>query len=201
MSTKADQALKEQTSTPTQTGPQSKCSPAPQSQTYNQIAATHIDKLSKINEQIPKLLTYFAAAISQLTNNPVETSAQKDQPDTRQAREQALWMQTVFVGLSIHQIREALLTQISDLERYGVIPATQARYTAQQNSKNAPQHDPEASVKNGGYGDFDVGVLNARAASGHVGAEDVLDRVKAIVEELQKRDEGGKDGEEMVVDG
>ncbi|KAH5531670.1 mediator of RNA polymerase II transcription subunit 11 [Parastagonospora nodorum] len=201
MSTEADQTIKEQTSTPAQSGLQSKSSPAQQSQTYNQIAATHIDKLSKINEQIPKLLTYFAAAISQLTNNPVETPAQKDQPDTRQAREQALWMQTVFVGLSINQIREALLTQISDLERYGVIPATQAKYTAQQIGKNAPQHDPEASVKNGGYGDFDVGVLNARAASGQAGGEDVLDRVKAIVEELKKRDEGEEDGEKMAVDG
>jgi hypothetical protein len=201
---KADQlpqAIKEQTATPTQNGTHTKSSPAQQSQTYNQIAATHIDTLSRINEQLPKLLTYFAAAISQLTNNPVETPAQKDQPDTPQSRQQALWMQTMFVGLSIHQIREELVNQINDLERYGVIPATHPKYTPQQIGKVAPPHDPQASVTNGGYGDFDVGVLNARAASGHVGGEHVLDRIRTIVEDLKKRSEDDKSGEEMVVDG
>lgn len=56
-------------------------------------------------------------------------------------------------------------------------------------------------MTNGGYGDFDVGVLNARAASGHVGGEDVLDRIKAMVEDLKKRSEVEADGEEMAVDG
>jgi hypothetical protein len=63
--------VKEQQATPGQNDNQAK------SQTYNQIAADHIDTLSIINEQLPKLLAYSAAAISQLTNNPVETSAQK----------------------------------------------------------------------------------------------------------------------------
>jgi hypothetical protein len=204
MSTEADQqgqTIKEQTTTPGQNGTQTKTSPAQQSQTYNQIAANHIDVLSKINEQLPKLLTYFAAAISQLTNNPVETPGQKDQPDTPQARQQALWMQTMFVGLSIHQIREELVSQINDLERYGVIPAAHPKYTPQQIGDNAPPHDPQKSVTNGGYGDFDVGVLNARAASGHVGGDDVLDRIRNMVEELKKRSEGEADGEQMAVDG
>ena len=56
-------------------------------------------------------------------------------------------------------------------------------------------------VKNGGYGDFDVGVLNARASSGQVGAKDVLDRAKAILEELQKRTGGTANEDEMVIDG
>jgi hypothetical protein len=69
--------VKEQQASPGQNDNQAK------SQTYNQIAASHIDTLSIINEQLPKLLAYSAAAISQLTNNPVETSAQKDQPDSK----------------------------------------------------------------------------------------------------------------------
>jgi hypothetical protein len=204
MSTEADQqaqAIKEQQDTPNQSGTQTKNSPTEQPQTYNQIAAAHIDKLSEINEQLPKLLTYFASAISQLTNNPIETPGQKDQPDTPQARQQALWVQTMYVGLSISQIREALVQQINDLERYGVIPAKHPKYTPQPRGANAPPHDPQASVTNGGYGDFDVGVLNARANSGHVGEEDVLDRIKAMVEDLKKSSEGEADGEKMAVEG
>ncbi|KAL5116799.1 hypothetical protein ACEQ8H_005280 [Pleosporales sp. CAS-2024a] len=200
MATDADQhtpPVKDQPTTPAQTKP----SPAQQPQTYHQIAAAHIDTLSRINEQLPKLLTYFAAAISQLTNSPVETPAQKDQPDTPQARQQALWMQTMFVGLSINQIREELINQINDLERYGVIPAKHNKYATNQTGKPGAPHDPEASVTNGGYGDFDVGVLNARAASGHVGGEHVLDRVAKMVQELKERTEVAADGEEMAVDG
>jgi hypothetical protein len=187
--------VKEQQETPGQNDGQAK------SQTYNQIAATHIDTLSRINEQLPKLLAYSAAAISQLTNNPVETSAQKDQPDSTKARQQALWTMTRYVGLSMKLIREELSLQINDLERYGVIPAKHPKYGAMPKvGQPANAAGAEASVKNGGYGDFDVGVLNARAASGHVGGDDVLDRVKAMVEELARRSEAEADGEAMAVD-
>jgi hypothetical protein len=200
------QTVKEQQDTPGSTqrdqkDSQPKSQPPQESQTYRQIAATHIDTLSKINGQLPKLLAYFAAAISQLTNNPIETSDQKDKPDTPRERQQALWVMTIYVGACIKQIREELFEQINDLERYGVIPAKHPKYTAMPGQGQAGNaKDPEASVKNGGYGDFDVGVLNARAASGHIGGEDVLDRVKAMVEELMKKNGVEANGEEMAVD-
>jgi hypothetical protein len=193
-----------QQNTPNQPGTQATPKPQQESQTYNQIAATHIDRLSSINEQLPKLLTYFAAAISQLTNNPIQTPGSTDQPDSPKARQEALWVMTLYVSTAINQIREELSKQINDLERYGVIPAKHPKYTAMPKQGAAANVvDPEASVKNGGYGDFDVGVLNARAASGHVGGDDVLDRVKAMVEDLMKRSEVDDDGDAdiMLVDG
>lgn len=204
MSTEAQQntpAVKEQPNTPAQNGTTTRAQPAQESQTYHQIAATHIDTLSKINEQLPKLLTYFAAAISQLTNNPIETPVSKDQPDSPQARQQALWVMTMYVGAAIKEIREELSKQINDLERYGVIPAKHPKYTSMpKQGQSANEVDPEATVKNGGYGDFDVGVLNARAASGHIGGDDVLDRVKAMVEDLMKRSGVEANGDNMAVD-
>ncbi|KAF2827265.1 hypothetical protein CC86DRAFT_369442 [Ophiobolus disseminans] len=175
---------------------------SPESQTYRQIAATHIDTLSDINAQLPKLLTYFAAAISQLTNNPIETPLSKDKADTPRQRQESMWLMTIFLGKCIGEIREELVKQVNDLERYGVIPAKHPKYTAiPMQGQAAAAVDPEASVKNGGYGDFDVGVLNARAASGHIGGEDVLDRVKAMVEDLMRRSGVEASGDEMVVDG
>lgn len=174
----------------------------PQAQTYHQIAASHIDTLSRINEQLPKLLTYFAATISQLTNNPVETPISKGKPDTIQSRQEALWMMSLFTGASIKEIREELIIQINDLERYGVIPEKHQRYTAiPREGQTTKPVDPEATVTNGGFGNFDVGILNARAASGQAGEADVLDRLKALAEELIKRSGGEADGEEMSVDG
>lgn len=170
-------------------------------QTYRQIAANHIDTLSGINEQLPKLLAYFAATISQLTNNPIETKGQVGQPDTVKGRQSALWMMSLYVGMAVKEIREELETQINDLERYGVIPAKHTKHIPLPNAGQAAKpHDPQASVKNGGYGNFDVGVLNARAAPGHIGGEDVLDRVKTVVEELMKRSGLETNGEEMAVD-
>ncbi|KAH7393907.1 hypothetical protein DE146DRAFT_111114 [Phaeosphaeria sp. MPI-PUGE-AT-0046c] len=205
MSTEAQQhtpAVKEQPDTPAQNGTTTATQPAQETQTYHQIAATHIDTLSSINEQLPKLLTYFAAAISQLTNNPIETPVAQGQPDSPQARQQALWVMTMYVGAAIKEIREELSKQINDLERYGVIPAKHPKYTSMPKQGQSADEivDPEATVKNGGYGDFDVGVLNARAASGHIGGDDVLDRVKAMVENLIKRSGVDTNGENMAVD-
>ncbi|KAH7094928.1 hypothetical protein FB567DRAFT_16026 [Paraphoma chrysanthemicola] len=179
-----------------------KASESQDPQTYRQIAASHIDALTRVNEMLPKLLIYSAAMISQLTNNPVETNQTKGKPDTVNNRQNALWTNAFYVGMTIKVIRDNLFEQIEDLERYGVIPAKHPRYTPLPGQgQAAKEHDPEASVKNGGYGDFDVGVLNARAASGHTGAEDMLDRVKALVEDLAKRSGIDIDGGEMVVDG
>jgi hypothetical protein len=203
MSTEADPqatAVKEQEDTPKQDGAQNSFKSLQEAQTYHQIAAAHIDKLSDLNAQLPKLLTYFAAAISQLTNNPIEVPASKDQPDSAEIRQKAVFQMTMFVAACVNEIREILVDQINDLERYGVIPAKHPKYTKQGPGPVAV--DPEASVKNGGYGDFDVGVLNARAASGHIGGDDVLERVKAMVEDLMKRTrtETEAKGDEMAVD-
>jgi hypothetical protein len=203
----SDAAVKEQQRTPGAAAREAhpdgapKASPRQDSQTYRQIAATHIDTLSKINGQLPKLLAYFAAAISQLTNNPVETSETKGRPDSPKERQQALWVMTIYVGACIKQIREELVEQINDLEQYGVIPAKNPkRIMPPGPGQAAAAKDPESTVTNNGYGDFDVGVLNARAASGHAGDKDVLDRVKTMVEELIERTRVEASGDEMAVD-
>jgi hypothetical protein len=68
--------------------------------------------------------------------------------------------------------------------------------------------DPESSVTNGGLGDMDVGVLNARAGVRNAGGEEVLDRVqdilKTLVEQAQAKEEKGEEsveGGDMMADG
>lgn len=151
------------------------------------------------------MLTYFATALTQLTNNPIPTEKQQGQPDSMLARQVALREAMGTVMMMTNILREELTTQIEELEKHGVIPATHQRFTAAQpravHGQEDRPRDPEAGVKNGGYGDFDVGVLNARAASRQVGSEDALDRVKAVLEELVKRSREDASGEEMAVDG
>lgn len=66
-----------------------------------------------------------------------------------------------------------------------------------QDTQERPRN-PEESVTNGGLGDLDIGVLNARAGTRQQGGNEVLGRVEGIVEELVKR--AGQDGEKMVID-
>lgn len=177
--------------------------------TYHQIAAEHIDTLNEINHQIPKLLKYFATALSQLTNDPIpfQHDAMQCEPGTLEARKEAFRINALFCGTSCEIIRQELVKQINALERYKVIPKSHPKFAVTQSQARKGKEDdsevvdPEKDVKNGGYGDFDVGVLNARASSGQVGAEDVLDRAKAILEELQKRTGGTVNEDEMVIDG
>lgn len=109
-------------------------------------------------------------------------------------------------------LREALIEEINDLERYKVIPATMPKFTAlpssipsmgqQQQQQQAPvKQDPDAGVQNGGYGSFDVGVLNSKVKSGQVGGNDTLDRVRAVLDELLERSGQKSNGDEMAVDG
>lgn len=63
-------------------------------------------------------------------------------------------------------------------------------------------------MTNGGLGDLDVGVLNARAGVRNVGGEDVLDRVqevlKTLVEQAEAQEGKGEKsvaGGDMVTDG
>jgi len=175
--------------------------------TYREVAAEHIDTLNEINHQIPKLLKYFATALSQLTNDPIpfQNDAMQCTPGTLEARKEAFRLNAIFCGMSCELIRNELVKQINALERYKVIPKSHPKFTVVGQSQKGKDEeevvDPSKDVKNGGYGEFDVGVLNARASSGQVGAEDVLDRAKSILEELQKRIQEAPGAEDMVVDG
>lgn len=88
-------------------------------------------------------------------------------------------------------------TQIDQLEKNGVIPAEDVKYRApvQQQGpgpgpmqgSGKPQHrDSEATVTNAGLGDFDVGVLNARAGVRQRDTDEVLERTKRVLEDLAK---------------
>ncbi|KAJ4365649.1 hypothetical protein N0V83_008269 [Neocucurbitaria cava] len=176
---------------------------APQAQSYRQVAAAHIDTLNEINRQLPKMLTYFATALTQLTNNPIRDRDQESEPDTPEARQAAFRKYAIYVGLSVGLIRDELTKQINHLEQHKVIPKSHPKYTAVKrpgDKSDKDINDPEQTVTNGGYGEFDVGVLNARASSGQVGGADLLDRLKAILEELKKRSDDVTNGEEMAVD-
>ncbi len=170
-------------------------------QTYRQIAAKNINTLSEINRQLPKLLTWFAIALTQLTNNPIQDNDQEGQPDNVEARQATFRKYALYVGTITEEIRDELTKQINDLARYKVITKAHPKHTPlnKQGGKEEKEVDPHQ--KNGGFGDFDVGVLNARASSGSVGGEDVLDRIKAILEELKKHTESQANGEEIVIDG
>jgi hypothetical protein len=178
-------------------------------QTYRQIAASHIEALNKLNSNLPDILALIAAALSQLTNNPIQSEQREDSIQSRNLDTQVF---SNTIKQYMQEFRETLAEQINDLERYKVIPAHMPKFTAlprelqgvggaQQQPQTSVHRDPDAGVKNGGYGDFDVGVLNARVASGQVGGEDTLDRVKAVLDELLERSGQKTNGEEMAVDG
>jgi hypothetical protein len=178
-------------------------------QSYRQVAAAHISTLNEINNQIPKMLKYFATALTQLTNNPIpfEHPDFVSTPGTLDYRKEAFRINAAYCSMAVDEIREELVKQINDLEKHKVIPKSHPKYTVAKRhgqtgkEETAEVVDPEKEVRNGGYGEFDVGVLNARANSGQVGGEDVLDRVKAILEDLKRQSEGDAYGDEMVVDG
>lgn len=176
-------------------------------QTYRQIAASHIEALNRLNSNLPDILALIAAALSQLTNNPIQSEAREDSP---RARDDDIRAFSSAIKSLMAGFREALVDQINDLERYKVIPATMPKYTAvanpprinaQQGQELPPKkQDPDAGVKNGGYGNFDVGVLNAQA-TGLAGGEDALDRVRALLDELLERSGQKTGGNEIAVDG
>lgn len=209
MSTDIENQDAMETDVPTPTQSSDDQAPTASQQTYRQIAASHIEALNKLNSNLPDILALIAAALSQLTNNPIQSEPRDDSPQARN-------MDTLAFSNAIKSLmqgfRAALIEQINDLERYKVIPATMPKFTAlpssmpgigaQQQQQQAPvKQDPDAGVKNGGYGDFDVGVLNARVASGQTGGEDALDRVRAVLDELLERSRQEVKGEEMAVDG
>jgi hypothetical protein len=197
------------TDAPTSTQLQDTATPAASQQTYRQIAASHIEGLNKLNSNLPDILALIAASLSQLTNKPIQSGEQEDSPA---ARERDLVGFSQAVKGIMAGLREALIEEINDLERYKVIPATMPKFTAlpssipsmgqQQQQQQAPvKQDPDAGVQNGGYGSFDVGVLNSKVKSGQVGGNDTLDRVRAVLDELLERSGQKSNGDEMAVDG
>ncbi|KAF2241994.1 hypothetical protein BU26DRAFT_439633 [Trematosphaeria pertusa] len=184
-----------------------------QQQPYRDIAATQIRSLSAINARIPSILTTSATTISQLTNAPIHPPSMDlspTAPDTPALRRAALSTSSNAFFSLVLELRTALHAQINELEEQGVIPAEAVRYFAPvqqqgppgQTQQQAEHRDSEATVTNGGLGDFDVGVLNARAGVRQRDGEEVLGRVKKVLEELVRQSEEVEvKEEEMSVDG
>lgn len=186
-----------------------------QTEAYRDIAAAHIRSLSALNARIPSILTASATSFSQLTNAPIHppsANLSATAPDTLERRQDALSTSANAFFTSVLELSVALHAQIADLEKNGVIPAEEVKYRApvQQAPSGAPgagpsqqghpqQRDSEATVTNGGLGDFDVGVLNARAGVRQKDGEEVLDRVKKVLGELAEHTEGNDD--KMATDG
>ncbi|KAF2787298.1 hypothetical protein K505DRAFT_316962 [Melanomma pulvis-pyrius CBS 109.77] len=174
---------------------------------YRQNAANHIRDLSSVNEKIPDILRTSATAISQLTTRPVIPDPSSSLPrdiDTPTNRKLILQQCSQDLFTSVGEISAALHAQITDLHEAKVIPATQIRYIPPttrpgQQPVETPR-DSEMTVTNGGLGDLDVGILNARAGVRQAGGGEVLDRVRGILETLAKRAQEGEE-ERMVVDG
>lgn len=209
MSTEGEHLDVMETDSPAPAQPPNDQKPEASQQTYRQIAASHIEALNKLNSNLPDILALIAAALSQLTNNPIQSEPRED---SLQSRNNDTLAFSNAIKTYMNEFRATLIDQINDLERYKVIPATMPKFTAlpsampgvggaQQQAQASGKPDPDAGVKNGGYGDFDVGVLNARVASGQVGGEDTLDRVKTVLDELLERSGHMTTAEEMVVDG
>lgn len=190
---------------PIDPSPKNEGEPTPPSQpeTYRHIAATHIATLSEINHQLPKMLRYFATALTQLTDHPIHETPSSNtssnpsssnpppstSTETLESRREAFRKYATFAGYSVNVIREELVRQIELLEKHKVIPATHPRFIVpkRHGDMTAQAVDPQANVKNGGYGEFDVGVLNARASAGAGGDGDALERARLVLEELIKR--------------
>ncbi|KAF2266229.1 hypothetical protein CC78DRAFT_567097 [Lojkania enalia] len=169
---------------------------------YRQTAADNIRKLSTVNQKnIPTILRTSATAISQLTNNPIvpTTTSQTAYQDSPQSREVAFARASEQLFTLINITRDALHSQISKLKDENVIPAETVRTLPSQGPTDHGQEGQQVGeeIKNGGLGDLDVGVLNARARVGREG-EEVLDRVTDILQDLVKKVEGE---DRLMVDG
>lgn len=89
-----------------------------------------------------------------------------------------------------------------------MIPAQQIRFNAPNPPPQIPgrpppevKKDPESTVTNGGLGDMDVGVLNARAGVRNAGGEEVMDRVQDVLKTLVEQAQAKEGKGEKSVDG
>lgn len=189
------------------TPPQEEESSTQQQQPYREIAATQIRHLSTLSHRIPGILTTSATTLSQLTNAPIPPASLPTTPDAPSARRAALSTSANAFYTSVLDLRAALHAQIDELEKHGVIPADELRFkgavqqvgsagsagaatagaddaAAGAGSAKEKKGDPQASVTNNGLGSFDVGVLNARAGVRQRDGEEVLARMKRVVDGL-----------------
>jgi hypothetical protein len=183
---------------------------------YRSTATTHIRALSTLSTRVPPILNHAAITLSQLTNAPIPSSPTA--ADSPQARRDAISSSAKAYFAAVFDVATELLTQVSDLEEAGVIPAQEVRYIARTvrdedagfggqggllAKAGMPQTTPkdsEATVTNGGLGEFDIGVLNARAGTREGGEGEVLDRVKRLLEDLERRGMEGGDEQDGKMD-
>ncbi|CAI6338532.1 unnamed protein product [Periconia digitata] len=192
--------------------------PTSPQQPYREVAATHIRHLSTLSQRLPGILTTSATTLSQLTNAPIPSADNNAGSDSPAARRAALSSSANEFYTSVLALRTALHAQIDELEKHGVIPADEVRFkgvvqqpagagagagagAAAAASDNADggagskekKVDPQASVTNNGLGSFDVGILNARAGVRQKDGEEVLARMKRVVDGLVERAGGEED--------
>lgn len=183
---------------------------AADNETYRDIATSHIRHLSALSTRLPPIINSAATTISQLTNSPISSTSSAE--DTLEARRSAISASANEYFTAVFNLSNDLHKQVADLEEAGVIPAEEVRYvarideghngpvTGQPGMLPAPQtkaKDTEATVTNGGLGEFDIGVLNARAAVRDDGEDQILERIKKLLKDLQPRTEGSDEGDKM----
>ncbi|PVI07737.1 hypothetical protein DM02DRAFT_288962 [Periconia macrospinosa] len=191
----------------------------PAQQPYRETAATQIRHLSTLSHRIPGILTTTATTFSQLTNAPIQLQGSNGAPDTPAVRRAAVSSSANAFYTSVLDLGTALHAQIDELEKHGVIPTDELRFkgVVQQPATGAAagggaapgasdgadggaaakdkKTDAQASVTNNGLGSFDVGVLNARAGVRQRDGEEVLARMKRVVDGLVERVEGPENGD------
>ena len=183
---------------------------AADNETYRTTATSHIRHLSTLSTRLTPILNSAATTISQLTNSPIPSGSLT--ADTPEDRRSAISASAYEYFTAVFNLGNDLHKQVADLEEAGVVAAEEVRYIARTDEgQNAsilaqpgmapgPQtraKDTEATVTNGGLGDFDVGVLNSRAAVRENGEDEILERVKQLLKDLQPRTEGGDEDEKM----
>lgn len=156
------------------------------------LAVEHIQELSKIKEDIPKLLTAAGSAVSALTNRemPPPPSSSSDPSSTSdsplESRKAAFSAHTKTYFSLVRTIQDNLMREIGALEDAGVIPAKAEKVEGGSGAGG--------EVKNGGLGELDVGWLNARTRDVGVvkGAELVAEarrRLEARLGEDERQDD------------
>ncbi|KAF2121885.1 hypothetical protein BDV96DRAFT_132853 [Lophiotrema nucula] len=195
---------------------------AGQSQTpYHDTAAKNIRDLARINEEVrplssliyaehgliwfqnlPQLLELTATALSQLTNRPIPVSSTSTSAtDSTLVRERAFLQKSDELFRLINITRDALKSNVDRLTENDVIPKETTREViANRPAGGQPQQAPapQAVVTNGGLGEFDIGMLNARARVGREG-EAVMRRVEKLLEGIVNREK--KDEDSTMADG
>ncbi|KAL1636343.1 hypothetical protein SLS58_009836 [Diplodia intermedia] len=174
----------------------------------NDVAAEHIQELSKIKEDVPKLLTAASHAINALTNRPLASDSSTAEPsstsDPLDARKEAYQTHTRTYFTLVREISNNLSREIGALEEAGVIPAKAEKIEqAQQQQQQQQQQQREGGaggveVKNGGLGELDVGWLNARTRDVGVGkAGELVSEARRRLEERRKGG-GAQDGDVIM---